>query len=283
MSSSNSSFLLTSAKRLAANTYHVPEQLVIKGIRLKSAIVNFHQKNVEGHVMFQSSKYANGTNPHTHEFPEELVIPDGTYTPAQYASTLQDILNRVSLEQLVPQSERQSGLTEEDLSDFPSQFTVKFNEATGKLEFEQHLKRGLDYNIFLSFNEEMSDFVGQPYGTHYEWQRHSEPAGPNDPSHALKTTVNKLQALPRYYRICSNQLARYGFAWDSARRSNIIGVVPIDYSKKWSTWETQDNHFHFLEHEQVKLESLMDITVHYEENHTPILDPEFVLVFQIQA
>ena len=84
----NTSFLLTSNKKFDRNSYLIPNTLEFSAIRLKSAIVNFKEQNVTNHVAYRSFSNENETVP-SPNIKTPFVIPDGAYTPVEYAETLQ--------------------------------------------------------------------------------------------------------------------------------------------------------------------------------------------------
>ena len=246
----NSSFLLTSNKRFDRNSFLIPDTMNMKGIRLKSAIINFSEINVKNHVVYRSFSSDTEDVP-SPNIKEPFVIPDGSYTPDEYAKKLSELL-----------SVRASG-----------SYYVGFDSSTGKMTFK--FSRNPDYvnNTYLSFNEEAADYIGTNFGQWIQFKRYFD-----DPV----TAPRKVLALPRFYRICSNLLSQFGFAYDNSMGSNILGVVPIDYSKKWTSWENNDSFFHYRENNDLTIHSLIDIEIFAEESIKPIEDPDFVLVFQIQ-
>ena len=133
----NSSFLITSNKRFDGNSFLIPNTMNIKGIRLKSAIINLPEINVRNHVAYRLFSDENSDEP-SPNIKEEFRIPDGYYTQEQYASKLSELL-----------SVRASG-----------EYHVKFHEPTGKMTFE--FVRNPEYvnNTYISFNEEASDYLG---------------------------------------------------------------------------------------------------------------------------
>ena len=94
----NSSFLLTNKQQLDRNTYLIPNELDVKAIKLKSAIINFTELNVTGHEIWYSvSAVGTHTPPPSHQV---FTVPDGSYTPEQYAAKLQDVLNKVKRDEI---------------------------------------------------------------------------------------------------------------------------------------------------------------------------------------
>ena len=122
----------------------------------------------------------------------------------------------------------------------------------------------------------MCDYIGADFGTNFIWHRY----GGDD---SLRTTPRAVLQLPRYYRICSNSLIPFGFSYDYSMGSNIIGVVPIDYSKKWSSWENNDGFFHGRDNNDLTINTCMDIQIFLEESIYPLQNPDFALVFQLQS
>ncbi len=273
----NTSFVLTSKQRLAGSSYLIPNQLPVKAIRLKSAIIDLKTFNVQNHVFFLGSNLATGDNQHVPPIDAfDYPIPDGHYTPQQYASAVNQVLNQATYRALVEDS--QLSTTSEDLlSENPCAWNVTFNESTGKLQFEMHLDGKFNMNCFLSGNEEACDFSGLTFGQHLEWPRR----GP-ETNFPIKTAPNPMQLLPKYYRISCPQLSQFGFVWGDSG-SNNLGVIPVDYSRKWTSWTTEDDHFSIRGKNEVELGGMMDVDIYYEDNLAPIHEPEFVLVFQIKV
>ena len=75
----------------------------------------------------------------------------------------------------------------------------------------------------------------------------------------------------------------FGFVFDNSIASTIIGVVPIDYSRKWTAWQSDDDFFHARGDEHTKLNNLIDIQIFLEESTVPLVDPDFALTFQNQT
>ena len=89
----NSSFLLTSNKRFDGSSYFIPNEMRFSAIRLKSAIVNYSEKNIQGHQV--TIRISNVASEVPTSGPQVFSIPDGHYTQQEYATTLSNILNRV--------------------------------------------------------------------------------------------------------------------------------------------------------------------------------------------
>ena len=247
----NSSFLLTSNKRFDKRSYLIPSSVNMKAIRLKSAIINFSEQNVSNHVFYKSFSDENEDVP-APNIREPFVIPDGHYTPDEYAKTMTELLMATA-----PRG----------------RWAVSFDESTGKMRIEYNRDDGYVNNVYITFNEEASDYVGANFDQWLQWKKF-------EPSKKILTR-NVLQ-LPRFYRICSNTLAQFGFMYDNSSSTNILGVVPVDYSRKWTSWENTDSFFHYRENNELTIYNLLDIEIFAEESIKPIVDPEFVLVFQIQ-
>lgn len=266
----NSSFLLTSNKRFDGNSYLIPNQMQFTAIRLKSAIINFSEKNVVGHRALLRVSHINETTPHSQG--QVFEIPDGSYTPEQYAKTLENALNKIKT-----LDSADNVATDSDLYKPPVTWEIQYNPGSGNFEFYAQISSSYDYNVYLSFNEPASDYTGLPFGQNLMWERYG------GEQHVVRTPPRPVLALPRYFRVCSNQLAQFGFNYDNSMGSNIIGIVPIDYSRKWSSWENHDNFFHARANNDIILQSLLDIEIFLEESIHPIQNPDFVLVFQLQA
>jgi hypothetical protein len=260
------SFLLTSLKRFDKDVYLIPGNVRVGAIRLKSAIINLNEKNVVGHKAYLSVGSVNDEIPVND--PQEFILEDGTYTPEQYCQMLQDRLNG-----------EKSDINASTLWERPVQWEIKFNQASGKIEFRAYINNNFEYNVFLWFNDAASDYIstGSPvtHNNFLKWHRY----GGED---NFRTTPGTVLLYPRYYRICSNRLINFGFIFDNSIASNIIGIVPIDWSRKWTTWESNDDFFHSRE-ELVRLDNLMDIQIFLEESATPLENPEFALTFQIET
>lgn len=248
----NKSFLLTSNKRFDRNSYLIPNSMEFAGIRLKSAIINFSEENVVGHVAYRSFSSESETEP-APNIKVPYTVPDGSYTPDEYATALTKALNK---------------------EDNQGEFTVTYNQSSGKMDIF-YTALGYDNAVYLTFNEQASDYLGTNFGEWMRWTRFG--------SEKTLTTPRKVLALPRYYRVCSNKLAQFGMAYDNSMGSNILGIIPVDYSKKWTSWENSDDFFHFRTNNDCRLNTLLDIEIFAEESIAPIKDPDFVLVFQIQA
>ena len=145
------------------------------------------------------------------------------------------------------------------------------------MEFIAYIKYDYEYNVYLSFNEEVCDYIGMNPTDYFHWDRYGSD------QHLMKTTPRKVLALPRYYRVCSNQLVSFGYSYDDSMGSNIIGIVPIDYSLRWTNWESKTEFFHFRENNETLLNRLLDVEIFLEEFIKPIENPEFVLVFEIET
>lgn len=266
----NSSFLLTNQQQLDRNTYLIPNQLNIKAIKLKSAIINYTELNVVGHqARLSVSSVGTHTPPATFEV---FNIPDGAYTPEQYAAKLQDVLNKVRRDE----DDVSLTVTTENLYKPPVTWEIKYNEPSQKFEFWAYHELGYEYNVYLRFNEPAADYVGQPFGTWMEFERYGINTHYN-------TTTNKALTLPRYYRVCSNNLSQFGYSYDSSLGSNIIAIVPIDHSKRWTVYDNNDNFFHFRENNDLQLNTMMNLEIYLEEATVPVTNPEFTITFQIQT
>jgi hypothetical protein len=264
----NHSFLITNQQQIDTNRYLIPNRLKIKAIKVRTALINFTEKNVVEHeARLGVSAVGIHTSPPTFE---TFHIPDGAYTPQQYADKLKDVLNKVQ------QTESDPSFSPETMWEGPVVWDVKYNEASQKFEFWGQQRHNYDYNLYLHFNEAASDYVGLPYGSWMEFERFG--GGSN-----FATPPNKALTLPKFYRICSNNLSQFGFSYDSSLGSNIIAVVPIDYSKKWTVYENQDNFFHFRVLNQCELQTMINLEIFLDESIIPITNPEFAITFHIQS
>ena len=262
------SFLLTSLKRFDSDVYQIPSTLRVGAIRLKSAIINLNLKNVQGHKAYIGVSPVNEETVPSNAG-QEFILPDGTYTPDEYCKMLQDRLN-----------DKVDDFNTLNVYERPVEWDIKFNQSSGKIEFRAYIAHNYDYNIYLWFNDAASDYISAGVGVTHDnflkWHRF----GGED---TYRTTEGRVLVLPRYYRICSNRLINFGFVFDNSIASTIIGVVHIDYSRKWTAWQSDDDFFHARGDEHTKLNNLIDIQIFLEESTVPLKDPEFALTFQIQT
>lgn len=265
----NKSFLLTSNKHFEGSAYLIPSEMRFSGIRLKSAIINFSEQNVVGHQLSIRTSDVSSEVPTSSA--QTFSIADGAYTPEQYAATVQNVLNKVKN----PDVGESGSLIADNLYSVVD-WDVLYNSGSGKLEVSAHIKYNYEKNVYLTFNQQMSDYIGEDFGTYMQWHRYGV-------EEVIRTTPRVVLQLPRFYRVCSNTLSQFGFSYDNSMGSNILGVVPIDHSKKWTSWENNDSFFHSRFANDLRIGQLMDIEIFLEESVAPISLPDFVLVFQIQS
>ena len=176
-----------------------------------------------------------------------LTIADGNYEGADYAAYLERRLNSFG-----------SGA---------DTWKVSFNEASLKFSF-RHQNDSPNAKT-LSFNGPGKTFIGT-----------GDPlVFPGNKTTYLEA-VNQTTVQPGYYRVTSQTLTSHGYTYDDSPNSNVVGVIPINAPYgKYSTFSNTDS-FYQMQLNSTDIQNFLDVKVYLENQHTPLENPVFALVFQ---
>lgn len=189
-------------------------------------------------------------------FEKVIKVAPGTYSAEEYAANLEKWIKTY--------------LTIAELS-YPvkSSASVKYDKAVNKFFIEFDNKSNLTYSI--SGSQVFEEFFGLETNALMQFRPYRL-TGLFATNHAV--------VFPRYYRICSNSLVPFGYAYDNFFRSNTIAVIPVDYSKSYTYYENNDDFFTYSVNDN-SLANVIDISVHAEEGLTPLVAPNFAITFQM--